>query len=165
MSATATGTLGVVATAGLVAGCIRLGTRSHVDHVILADGVGGCYEAIAGHGVRHLPTVPYGDVAWLARLPLLDGQRADITAYCQDAIQVGVRYNYPAIAVFTVRTAAPWLPHKHLDEWADRRAPQICSELAVNATRFAHLDMFPGRLAATVSPADLENLAIAKGWL
>lgn len=155
-------TIGVVATKGFIPGCIRLGTRSHYNHVVIADGNGGCYEAQAGSGVHHLPSVPYRQVVWLTRMPLSDGQRINVRAWLFG--ECGTRYNYPAIIVLSLRTLMPWMPHKLLDRWADRRPNQICSELAVNALRYTHVDPFPNRLAATVSPADWLNLALEKEW-
>jgi hypothetical protein len=157
----APGTVGVVATNGFAAGCIRLGTRCHYNHVVIADGNGGCYEAQPG-GVEHTEVCGYSQIVWLTRQPLSDAQRLSITAWLQ--AEHGVPYNWPAIAVFALRTLDPWLPHKTLDGWADRRRNQICSELAVNAQRYAELDPFPGRAAATVSPADWLNLALAQEW-
>lgn len=154
------GMVGVVSTRGFAGGCIRLGTRSHYNHVIIADGTGRAFEAQPG-GVATCDENTYSDAVWAA-VPLTDGQRAQTVTYLHG--RLGVAYNWPAIVVFALRTLGPWLPHRTLDRWADRRANQICSELAVNALRAADLDLFPGRLAATVSPADVLNLALRKGW-
>lgn len=160
----AEGTPGLVRTHGVAARLIDAGTRSRWNHVVLADGHGGCYEMSASKGAQHLDAVPYADIVWLTRLPLSDFQRGEIVAYCQVEVFNRTGYNWPSIAVFAARTLDPWLPHAWLDKWADRRPEQICSELAVNALRSAHLDLYPGRLAATVSPGDVEQLALEKGW-
>ena len=158
------GTLGCVRTSGFAAKAIDLATRSRWNHIIIADGHGGCYEMSASEGARHLEVVPYADVVWLTGLPLTDFQRGQVVAYCQAEVANHTGYNWPAIVVFGARTVDPWLPHKHLDEWADRRPQQICSELGVNALRAAGVDLFPGRLAATVSPGDITELGFEKGW-
>jgi len=155
------GTVGIVATKGFAAGCIRLGTRSHYNHVVIADGHGGLFEAQPG-GVRVVAEDSYAGTVWLTRLDLSNVQRIDAAAWLHS--EVGVPYNWPSIVVFALRTIVPWLPHGWLDRWADKRRNQICSELAVNALRYAQFDPFPGRRAATVSPADWLNLALAKEW-
>jgi hypothetical protein len=154
------GTIGVVSTRGFAAGCIRLGTRSHYNHVIIAEGTGWAFEAEPG-GVDTCTENAYKDAVWVS-VPLTEGQRVKVLAYLHT--ELGTPYNWPAIVVFALRTLMPWLPHKALDGWADRRRNQICSELAVNALRWAGVDLFPGRLAATVSPADILNLALREGW-
>lgn len=155
------GTIGVVSTRGFVAGIIRLGTRSHWDHVVIAVGDGRIVEAMPG-GVRVRFEDEYAGVGWATTEPLNPDARTVMAATALAAI--GTPYNWPAIAVFTVRTFASWLPHRWLSRWADHRAAVICSELAVRCMRAAGVDCFGGRPAATVSPADFANLILTKAW-
>lgn len=155
------GTIGVVATNGFVPGIIRLGTRSHFDHVVIAVGEGRIVEAMPG-GVRVRFEDEYDDIGWATTEPLDPAARAVMASTALAAI--GTAYNWPAIAVFTVRTFASWLPHRRLSRWADNRDAVICSELAVRCMRAAGIESFGGRPAATVSPADFANLILSKGW-
>ena len=45
---------------------IETGTRSRADHVVIADGKGGCYEATPSKGVVHSPLSRYDGhpIAW-----------------------------------------------------------------------------------------------------
>lgn len=155
------GTIGLVATRGFAAGCIRLATRSHENHIIIADGTGRAFQGAPG-GVDLVPEDSYPDTVWLDHLPLSGGQRISMLAWLHS--ETGVRYNWPAIIVFGLRTFVPWLPHRVLDRWADRRPNQICSELAVNALRYAGIDPWPGRLAATIPPAAFVPVGLRGTW-
>ena len=159
----AAGTVGIVATNGFALGCIRLGTRSHWNHVVIATGRGTLVEAQPG-GVREIPDTWYDDCVWLVRQPLTDAQRKAVVAYVDVAALRHTAYNWPAILVFGLRTFLPWLPRKWLDRWANNRLNTICSELAVNAQRAAGVNLFGDRLAATISPAGVDVTYRRLGW-
>jgi hypothetical protein len=160
------GTVGIVSTRGLELGIVRLGTRSHWNHVVIATGRGTLVEAQPG-GVREIPDNWYlpPSIVWLIRQPLTDAQRISIVEFVDSAALERLPYNWPAIIVFALQTFLPWLPHGWLDRWADNRRNVICSELAVDAQRAAGVpEVFPDALGATVSPGALDVAFRLAGW-
>lgn len=157
----APGTVGVVSSKGWVSGAIRLATRSHWSHIVVADGAGKVFEAL-GRGVVHNPEADYDgrDVVWLSGVGMTEAQR--VTALAEVRKHDGWKYNYPAIAVFTLRFLG--LPHRRIAEWANRRRAVICSELALIGWRAAGFDPWPGLLAATIAPADFADMALRHDW-
>lgn len=159
----AAGTIGLVSTRSFATGCIRLGTRSHWNHIVIATGRGTLIEAQPG-GVREIPDTWYDDCVWLEREPLTAEQRAGVVAFVDDHARRHTPYNWPAIVVFGLRTFLPWLPHRLLDRWADNRPNVICSELAVKSRRAVGVNLFGGQLGATISPGGIDVTYRRLGW-
>jgi uncharacterized protein YycO len=154
------GTIGLVKTNGWETGLIRLGTRSHWNHVVIATGNGTFIQAQPG-GVNERSEDTYDDIAWVHTQELTDTQREQIVDYCRN--QIGTPYNWPAIIVFGVRTFLPWCPYTWLIMWAQNRKNVICSELAVEANCVVGIKILPGREAASISPGDL-SVWVLKEW-
>lgn len=155
----AAGTIGVVSTRGFAGAMIRLATRSHWNHVVIADGLGGVIEAEPG-GVRLAPEAEYDDQAWFDLEPLTNEQRAARIAAAMASL--GTPYNWPAIVVFGLQTLgirAAWL-----SSWAQRRRNVICSELAVDVTRPDAGGWFAGRMSVTVPPSLIAELGLRSEW-
>lgn len=152
------GTVGLVSDHGFATGCIRAFTRSHWNHIVIALGDGRAVQAMPG-GVQVIDEATH-HVVWIEAGVLYDPTKA--VEFLRAS--VGEPYNWLAIAVFAVRTFAPWLPHRWLSAWANNRPKVICSELAVDAWRAAGVDLFPGRPAATVSPGDIDVEFRLRGW-
>lgn len=141
-------------------GAIRLFTRGHWNHIVIADGQGGAYEAQPG-GVRVVPESWYTDVAWLIHEPFTPEAGAKRAAFCQSMI--GTPYNWLAIVAFGPRYLTPSLAGLFA-RFAERRPKVMCSELATRAVRAGGDDWFPGRLSATVAPEDIDVQFRRQGW-
>lgn len=160
------GDFGLVRTPGLGSRLIRIGTDSWMNHAFVCVGDGKVMEAEPG-GAR-LTSVDYYNharfnVAWSTDLiPLTDTQRKDIAYYALQ--QKGVPYNWLDIAALTTSCLGMGTP-----DWAakiienDKRL--ICSQLVDKSYRKAGVHLFDdGRMTGSVTPGDLWNLLLARGW-
>lgn len=155
----------VVRTPGWVGWCIRIATRSQVNHAGVVV-TGGIVEAWGkGARLRPFPAFEPGTVAYNDLEPLSEGQRLTIEAAA--LALVGTPYSYldiVAIAlgvVFWGRGDGPSrkpLPPPLL--WFARRVESrhelICSQLVDRAYLAAGVHMWDdGRLSGQVTPGDL----------
>ena len=138
---------------------IELGTRSRADHVIIADGQGGCYEATPS-GVRHCSLAEYAGhrIAWDKRRIKTPEQRAIAIATCERFL--GTRYMWRAIAIIALGDVF----HVKIPKWfmrnMDPERGLICSEYGTIVLRAMGFDVLAGKEVWDVAPADLEDLVL-----
>lgn len=160
------GDFGVVRTGGALARVIRVGTDSWMNHAFVYVGNGQVIEAQPG-GAR-LNSAEFYDharfhIAWSTDLiPLTDMQRSNIAAWALK--QKGVGYNWSDIAALSLHCIGLGTP-----KWAEKRIEDdnrlICSQLVDKAYRLSGVKLFDdGRLSGAVTPGDLWNLLLARGW-
>lgn len=149
------GDIGIMQTKGIVGYMIQFGTRSRTNHVVIADGKGGIYEAKPRQGMCHSPLSDYDGIriGWSKDYPLTAKQRKTIVTFL-DA-EVGKRYNFGAILMNIFLIIGLHLP-KWVTNSIGNNAGYICSEAAVAAWRQAGETLFPDKEDWFVTPADIE---------
>ena len=139
-------------------------TDSPVNHAGLSTGGDTIAEAL--RRFDYGTAGEYPDAIWStgrlpARLTPAPEQRTLIVNATHDMI--GLRYN--VLDLFEIGLAQRRMhdmvtSDSRLARRVDRRNKVICSEAVVRAYRAAGIDLFPGRLAALVSPGDLYELLV-----
>ncbi len=149
------GTYGCVHTGGWEATAIRIGTRSHYNHVFLVvDDQGGIIEADPG-GARRSNINAYGtDNILYSRDVLTPTQQTKLVTKAETLL--GTQYGWLDIARLSLRSLG--IQWEWLTRAADNEKTLICSQLVALCGQAAGLDWNCGREApAAVTPADLAN--------
>lgn len=149
------GDLGVMQTSGIIGYLIQFGTRSRCNHLVIADGLGGIYEAKPRQGVTHSSLDDYDGIriAWTKDYKLTAAQRKVIIKSAE--IEVGKRYGFAAVLLNILLIFG-----LHLPQWMTnnlgKEAGFICSEFGVFLWKKAGIVLFPEKADWFVTPADIE---------
>ncbi|MFD0044733.1 hypothetical protein ACFVGV_06035 [Pseudarthrobacter scleromae] len=130
---------------------------SRYNHVrLIVDYTGRSVEAVAG-GVTWTPEVYQGDL--LVAAPLTDDQRGAILAASEPLI--GRPYSRAGLLSLGLASFAPGLPWLRR-ELAEHRA-FTCAHLVAHIWKAVGFDPV-GRPAQSVTPGELADLALRRGW-
>ena len=146
------GDIGVVATGSWQAWCIRLATRSEVNHAFVYVGNDNIVEGNP-NGANLAGVEKYPNAIWLD-FGLTDTKRASVAAHARDCI--GVKYNWlDDAAIGVAKLLGRKTPHFIALRLSDRSHLQ-CSQLADQCYRDAGVHLFKdGRETGEVAPGDL----------
>jgi cell wall-associated NlpC family hydrolase len=142
------GDYGLVRTKGFAAACIRLGTRSPVNHAFIYTGGNEIVEAQPDGALEC--QLHYKRVKW-SNADLDDDQRAKVVAAAR--AQIGMPYSWLDILVLTLNSVGwdmGWA-HRRLN----KKRQRVCSWLVAQAYQAAGLDFRWDRDPSSVTPADL----------
>ena len=136
------GDYGVVATGGIFAKLIQLGTRSRWNHAFIyvgeIDGVASIVEANPT-GVALSPVSEYPKIAWNQHEEITDEQRAGIAFYARRAI--GKPYNWGIILMLAFRILGLKIFPKKFIHYLAKHEGYVCSELVAECYERAGLPL------------------------
>lgn len=158
MTAVRAGDVALVRSAGFVAWCIRLGTRSRFNHArLVIDDADGTLEA--NPGGAQFGYVSATDL--IVSPPLTDAQRAKIPDIARSLH--GIPYAFADVAAIGLAQFGLTLPS--VKRRLARPDRLFCSQLVDQAWSLAGFQAFnDGRPPQDVSPGDIADLAFAAGW-
>lgn len=158
MTAVRAGDVALVRSAGFVAWCIRLGTRSRFNHVrLVIDDADGTLEANpGGSGFGYVSATDL-----VVSPPMTDAQRAKIPDIARSLH--GIPYGFADVAALGLAQFGITLPS--VKRRLARRDRLFCSQLVDLAWQLAGYHAFTdGRPPQDVSPGDIADLAMTNGW-
>ena len=149
--------VGTLATGTFSGYFIQLGERSKADHVVIADGKGGCYEATPS-GVRHCSLEEYKDhpILWDERRLKTPEQRAIGIAICEQYLNT--RYMWRACVIIALGILHIPVPKFFCNDMEPNEG-LICSELGTLVLRGMGFDLnnvVKGTPAWKVYPSEIE---------
>lgn len=156
------GQIGLVRTTGLMSWLIRVVTRSHWNHVVIAVSETECVGA-EPHGAKLRPVTYFDDVVW-SEFPLTAKQQQKITAWTRG--KIGAAYGYfddLAIGIgLLTRTHTPrWIEH-----WLSSNNQWECAALADAALQHGGVHVFrDDRPYGAVFPGSFVHVFEDYGWL
>ena len=153
------GDVGTLATGTFSSFWIQLGERSRADHVVVADGHGGCYEATPRKGVCHSPLSRYDGkpIAWDKHREKTLEQRIKAIMVCEGYL--GTRYFWRAIVVTGLHLLGLDLPAWARGNMSEQQGV-ICSEFGAIVLREMGFEFLGEEPAWRITPADHEEVTL-----